>query len=274
MAEIPYVRNPAPFSPLPRAGAPSCGYCGAPGVHAFGWCQADGRFECARQKHDLHGAPIFSFTISGDGTTEEVTFPGLRGAGGLTPAERAAAFSRRFPRYAGFIVHNGRIYTTWIVAAAAVPQNRAEHYGAFPPHLLERIMALFPDKRRVLHLFAGTARTEGAITYDVDGTHGPTIRDDVRNLLAHRDELRGVELVVADPPYEDRDFAKYGTSPFDKQACIRDLAEVLEPGACLAWLDVRAPAYSGEKWDLIGYAGAVVGLNTRMRVLTMLERRA
>lgn len=189
----------------------------------------------------------------------------------LTPEERAKAFKSRFPQYAGFIVHNGAIYTTWVIGN--LYRRRTGFYGEFPHSVRERILALFPDKRKILHLFSGTIRpSENEVTYDINPKLKPTICDDVRNILNHKDELKDIDLVVADPPYEAKDFERYGQKPFSKSKVIADLATILKPKACLAWLDVMVPIWSKQYWSLIGVAGIVVSTNTRMRVLLMLER--
>jgi hypothetical protein len=77
---------------------------------------------------------------------------------------------------------------------------------------------------------------------------------------------------MADPPYEKRDFDRYGQPPFNKAQVIRDLGEVMRPGAFLAWLDVIVPMYSKKVWNLLGHIGLVVSTNTRVRMWTRLER--
>jgi len=79
--------------------------------------------------------------------------------------------------------------------------------------------------------------------------------------------------VIADPPYEERGFMKYGQRPFNKSKVVRELGEILEPGSCLAWLDVVVPIWSKKVWNLMGVVGVVISTNTRMRVLMLLQKR-
>src|SRR5438477_11335869 len=58
----------------------------------------------------------------------------------------------RFPRSL-FISEEGRIVGTWIMGNDY--RVKSEYYGGYPAGYLRRIKALFPDKRRVLHVFSG-----------------------------------------------------------------------------------------------------------------------
>jgi 23S rRNA G2445 N2-methylase RlmL len=85
----------------------------------------------------------------------------------------------------------------------------------------------------------------------------PTICDDVRNIRKYAHIFRDVDLVIADPPYEERDFRVYGQRPLNKAQVIRDLGEVMAPGSYLAWLDVIVPLYSKRHWNLLGHIGSL-----------------
>lgn len=188
----------------------------------------------------------------------------------LTPEQRAHAFSARFPNYCPVVVHGGRLYTCWVIGPLYARPNG--FYGAYPHSVKERIYALFPDCEKVCHLFSGTIHDFSAITYDVNPDHQPTICDDIRNLVKHKDELADVDLFAADPPYEKEDFAKYGLPSLNKWEVIRELGKVAKPHSFLSWLDTRVPMYNKEYWALLGHIGLVVSTNTRMRVLTLFER--
>jgi hypothetical protein len=142
----------------------------------------------------------------------------------------------------------------------------------------ERILALYPDCKRTLHLFSGTIPPNPrhrTITYDIApkvlGRIRPTICDDVRNILKHRRQIRPVDLTVADPPYDPGDFERYGQEPFGKPEVIRNLGVIMRPGTHLAWLDIRIPVFNAKTWKLLGQIGFAVNLNTRVRMLTMLQ---
>jgi hypothetical protein len=187
----------------------------------------------------------------------------------LTPRERAEAFSRKFPQYAPIVVHNNRLYTTWVIGA--LYRRRVGYYGEYPYTVKERILALFPDCEKIVHLFSGVVNDPGTVTYDVNPALNPTICDDVRNLKRHADVFRDADLVIADPPYEKRDFDVYRQKPFNKARVIKDLGELMPSKSYLAWLDVTVPIYSKKTWSLLGHIGLVVSTNTRVRMWSLWE---
>jgi hypothetical protein len=110
------------------------------------------------------------------------------------------------------------------------------------------------------------------LTYDVSPKYRPTICDDIANLTKHAEAFRGIQLAVADPPYDADDFARYGAKPFSKARVLHDLAVVMPAGSFLAWLDTKVPMYSGETWKLLGHIGLVVSTNHRARMWSLWER--
>ena len=80
----------------------------------------------------------------------------------LTLAERARVFNTTFPvrAVAGAEVHvystkeGDRLHGVWMGGQNF--RNKSAMYGAFPPALLPCIVGLFPDARRILHLFSGS----------------------------------------------------------------------------------------------------------------------
>lgn len=168
------------------------------------------------------------------------------------------------------MVHNNRLYGTWVIGAL-FRKRRSRYYGIFPHSVKDRILALYPDCENILHLFSGTIHDHGTITYDINPRVRPQICDDVRNLLKHQRQLRNVDLAVADPPYEARDFAAYRQTPFSKPQVIRNLGSIMQPQSNLVWVDVTVPIYSKKVWALLGYIGLAVGTNTRFRALTLLQ---
>ena len=84
-------------------------------------------------------------------------------------------------------------------------QKRDAYYGAFQGNFLKRIAALFPDRRRTLHLFVGRVDLNAfpGDTLDCNPALAPTY-------CCNAETCDGVPLsnyhfVLADPPYSDRD---------------------------------------------------------------------
>jgi len=84
----------------------------------------------------------------------------------LTPEERAKSFSRKFPNYAPLVVHNNRLYGTWVIGA--LYRQKTGYYGEYPYMVKERVLALFPDCEKRLHLFSGTVKDLNSITFDIN----------------------------------------------------------------------------------------------------------
>jgi len=198
----------------------------------------------------------------------------------LTIEDRKENFERKFPNYASLVVHNDALYTTWVVGADY--RKNTDFYGAYPYKVKERILALFPDCKKIMHLFSGTIEDNKqdrldseaeVVTYDISPKFDPTICDDVRNLKDYRDIFERMDLVMADPPYEKKDFEKYDEEPFDKAQVIRNLGDVMKSGSFLAWLDTRVPIWSKETWVLRGHIGLVISTNHRVRMWSLWEHK-
>ena len=57
-----------------------------------------------------------------------------------------------FPRSL-FIGEDGRVVGTWIMGNDY--RVKSGYYGGYPAGYLKRVAALFPDRKRVLHVFSG-----------------------------------------------------------------------------------------------------------------------
>src|SRR5690348_17164870 len=103
-----------------------------------------------------------------------------------------------FPRSL-FVSGDGRIVGTWIMGNDY--RVKSAYYGGYPAGYLRRIKALFPEKRRVLHLFSGKVDVSAlpGDTVDINPDLAPTFVDDAQTL--GRVPLEHYDLILADPPY-------------------------------------------------------------------------
>jgi hypothetical protein len=87
-----------------------------------------------------------------------------------------------FPRSL-FVSEDGRVVGTWIMGNDY--RVRSAYYGGDPAGYLRRIRALFPEKRRVLHLFSGKVDLAAlpGDTVDINPALGPTFVDDAQTLV-------------------------------------------------------------------------------------------
>jgi hypothetical protein len=193
----------------------------------------------------------------------------LTSSSGLTWPDRIANY-RRLIGTPHLHYEDGWCTGTWVLGNSY--GKKSDYYGAYQGNFLKRIAALFPDRRRVLHLFAGKV--------DISAFPGDTL--DCRPELEHTwcsnaETCDGVPLadydfVLADPPYSVSDAERYGTAMVNRNKVIRTLSEGLRPGACVVWLDQVYPMYAKARLEpeaLIGISGST---NHRFRVLTVFRR--
>ncbi len=174
----------------------------------------------------------------------------------------------KFPRSL-FISEDGRVVGTWIMGNDY--RVRSEYYGGYPAGYLRRIRALFPDKRRVLHLFSGKVDLQAlpGDTVDINPDLAPTFVDNAQTLA--RVPLDTYDLVLADPPYSIEDADRYQTTMVKRNVVIRALARAA-PGTHIVWLDQVLPMYRKDQFAIEAVIGMVKSTNHRFRVVTVFRR--
>jgi hypothetical protein len=145
------------------------------------------------------------------------------------------------------------------------------YYGGYPAGYLRRIRALFPDKRRVLHLFSGKVDLTAlpGDTVDINPNLNPTYVDDAQTL--QRVPLETYDLILADPPYSIEDAERYQTTMVKRNTVMRALQRA-PAGAHIVWLDQVLPMYRKDVFAIGGVIGMVKSTNHRFRVVTVFER--
>jgi hypothetical protein len=153
---------------------------------------------------------------------------------------------------------------TWNVASG--------YYGGYPAGYLKRLRAVFPDKQRVLHLFSGMVDLETfpGDTVDVRPEMTPTYLCDAHTLDGV--PIGNYDLILADPPYSAEDADRYGTPLVSRNKVVAVLAERMNEGAHLAWLDQAQPMYSKAQLKPEAAIGIVRSTNHRYRLLMIWRR--
>jgi len=168
-----------------------------------------------------------------------------------------------------FVAEDGRVVGTWIMGNDY--RVKSAYYGGYPAGYLRRIAALFPDKRRVLHLFSG--KVDLAVlpgdTVDIDARLGPTFVDDAQSLQGV--PLEAYDLVLADPPYSVEDAEHYGASMVKRNRVMRALQR-LSSGAHVVWLDQVLPMYRKDAFAQEAVIGMWKSTNHRFRGVTIFRR--
>jgi hypothetical protein len=151
-------------------------------------------------------------------------------------------------------------------------QKRDAYYGAFQGNFLKRIAALFPDRRRTLHLFAGRVDLTAfpGDTVDSNPALAPTY-------CCNAETCNGVPLhqydfVLADPPYSTSDAERYGQCMVNRNKVVQTLSGGLLTGAFIVWLDQVLPMYRKAELKIDAVIGIVGSTNHRFRVLTVFRR--
>jgi hypothetical protein len=169
-----------------------------------------------------------------------------------------------------FVGADGRAVGTWIMGNDY--RVKSEYYGGYPAGYLRRVRALFPDKKRTLHLFSGKVDLVAfpGDTVDINPEFRPTYVDDAQTLS--RVPLERYDLVLADPPYSVEDAERYQTTMIKRNVVMRGLQR-LAVGAHVVWLDQVLPMYRKDAFDQEAVIGMVKSTNHRFRVVTVFRRR-
>ncbi|WP_170233442.1 hypothetical protein [Neoasaia chiangmaiensis] len=173
-----------------------------------------------------------------------------------------------FPRNL-FMGEDGRVVGTWIMGNDY--RVKSTYYGGYPATYLRRIKALFPDKKRALHVFSGKVDlvTFPGDTVDINPAVSPTYLDDAQTLLTV--PLDQYDIVLADPPYSVEDCEHYGTSMVKRNSVMRAL-QGLRSGTHVVWLDQVLPMYRKDAFAVEATIGMWKSTNHRFRGITIFRR--
>jgi hypothetical protein len=162
----------------------------------------------------------------------------------------------------------------WVFGMWLLGQNwkvPSGYYGGYPGNYLKRIAALFLDKQRVLHLFAGKADLSQlpGDTVDIRAELRPTFRSNAETLEGV--PLETYDLIVADPPYSAEDAEHYGTPMVRRDKVMRSL-ERLKAGCHVVWLDQVLPRYRAQYFTREAVIGVSRSTGHRFRVVNIFRR--
>lgn len=168
-----------------------------------------------------------------------------------------------------FIAEDGRVVGTWIMGNDY--RVKSGYYGGYPAGYLRRVKALFPEKKRVLHLFSGQVDLAAlpGDTVDINEKLKPTFVDDAQTL--EKVPLEDYDLILADPPYSVEDAERYQTTMIKRNSVLRALQKAAE-GTHIVWLDQVLPMYRKDMFGIDAVIGMVKSTNHRFRVVTVFRR--
>ena len=133
-----------------------------------------------------------------------------------------------------------------------------DYYGGYQGNYLKRIRNLFPDKKNILHLYAGQAVVDDlpGVKADINPQDGDTVYGDARALSDTFSQE--FDLIVADPPYGTDRLKEYQNlyncpaETLNIRQVYREMYKVTKPGAHIVWLDWARPFYRGIEWKETG----------------------
>lgn len=179
---------------------------------------------------------------------------------------RVTGFPRSF-----FSTEGGIVGFLWVMGNDY--RVKSGYHGGYPAGYLKRIKALFPDKKRVLHVFSGKVdlATMPGDTVDINPANGATFVDDAQTMDSV--PLGVYDLVLGDPPYTGEDADRYGTTMVRRNLVMRQLGERLLPGAHVVWLDQMLPMYRKMRLRMEAAGAMVKSTNHRFRCVTIFKRQ-
>lgn len=171
----------------------------------------------------------------------------------LTLEARAALYHQAFPKFPPLMVWNGRIEGALMFMGNNY--KTSGYYGAYPHGYLERIMSMFPDHKRPLHLFSGSLPPGPYVRFDRLPEHADVVGDaeKLSSYFAHKSgKYQQFDLIIADPPYSQSDAEHYGVPLCSRSKVIKECLKVLAPGGFLVWLDQVWPMHKKVESPTVG----------------------
>lgn len=194
-------------------------------------------------------------------------------------------FGQQFPD-SRFMVSDRWISATWITgnnykSLSSRSEDDKPFYGSYPPGWLKRMWTMFPDAKRILHLFSGSLSAadakpphahEFALRLDIRAELKPDIVCDAENFAASVKAYAPFDLMPSDPPYSVEDAEHYSTALCNKRKVLDQCHQTLRKGGLLLWMDQSIPMYSKKHWKWVGSISMYRSTNHRIRGVMFFEK--
>jgi len=200
----------------------------------------------------------------------------------LSIHQRAALYNRAYANLSPLSVHLCQasnykkpfLYGIWFLGGGG---NVSGFYGSYSNAYLDRILSMFPDAERVLHLFAGSMPASSEYLrcgLDPTGEYKYEIKWDAEQLSSCV-KVRNYQpdLIFADPPYSVEDMQHYKNEHLvNRPKVVSECAAVLAPGGYLVWLDQVLPVFSNDELSLVGIIGYIRSTGNRFRCINIFQK--
>ena len=172
-------------------------------------------------------------------------------------------FGTRFPP-SRFSIDDRWATAVWVLGN---DYRGSGYYGSYPPAYVPRVYSMFPEPRRVLHLFSGSLNAENVVKpssevwrLDINPQYNPEYVRDAENtgLPDHQ-----FDLIMADPPYSVEDAEHYGRPLCNRSKVLAECHRILSKDGYLVWLDQSQPMYSKTYWQWVGVVSVLRSTNHR-----------
>lgn len=189
----------------------------------------------------------------------------------LSLPARADLYNAAFPNYPKIIFDKGWVLGVWNIGNN---YKGSGFYGSYPPSYLKRVTPMFPDKKRVLHLFSGSLPAGDYVRFDRrdDLPNGVDVVGEAEELTKHF-EPDSFDIIYADPPYSEADAQNYGTCLCNRNKVVKECATVLAPGGFLIWMDQVLPMYRKVEWKRCIEIAISRSTNHRVRAVFGFQRK-
>ncbi|MBF0501476.1 MAG: hypothetical protein HQM09_15150 [Candidatus Riflebacteria bacterium] len=157
----------------------------------------------------------------------------------LPLSTRAELYHKAFPKFQLLRADDVRLEGLWIMGNN---YRTSGYYGAYPHGYLPRVMSMFPDAERVLHVPSGSLPPGDYTRIDIRPEGNPDIVGDCHDCKSLLGD-RTFDLVMVDVPYSNEDALNYGRPMVNRIRVLRSVLEVMEPGGYIVWLDQAPPIH-------------------------------